>query len=304
MDYQAILEEIEEQVRPLIGGGKVADYIPALANISADNFAMAIYTVDGQVFCVGDADTPFSIQSISKSLTLTLALNYLSSSLWKRVGKEVSGDAFNSIIQLEYDQGIPRNPLINAGALVVADCIISHTCNAKNTILNFVKKEADNRAIQYDFEVVESEKRNGYRNAALANFMKSYGNIDNEIYDVLSVYFHHCALSMSCKDLAKTMLFLANNGVSPVTGETVISPNQTKKINSLLLTCGMYDAVGDFAYRVGLPAKSGVGGGIVAIVPGRMTISVWSPELDKNGNSLVGVKALELFTTKTGCSVF
>jgi len=304
MDYQAILAQIEAQVRPLIGGGKVADYIPALANVSANNFAMAVHTVDGQLFSVGDADTPFSIQSISKSLTLTLALNYLGSQLWKRVGKEVSGDAFNSIIQLEYDQGIPRNPLINAGALVVADCIITHAGNAKNTILNFVKKEADNRAIQYDFEVVESEKKHGYRNAALANFMKSYGNIDNEIYDVLSVYFHHCALAMSCKDLAKTMLFLANNGISPVTGETVISPNQAKKINSLLLTCGMYDAVGDFAYRVGLPAKSGVGGGIVAIVPGQMTISVWSPELDRNGNSLGGVKALELFTTETGCSVF
>lgn len=304
MDYQAVIEAIEEQVRPLINKGKVADYIPALANVSANNFAMAVHTVDGQVFSVGEADTPFSIQSISKSLTLTMALNSLGSKLWKRVGKEVSGNAFNSIIQLEYDQGIPRNPLINAGALVIADCIISHVGNAKNTILDFVKKEADNRAIQYDFEVVESERKNGYRNAALANFMKSYGNIDNDIYDVLSVYFHHCALSMSCKDLAKAMLFLANNGISPVTGETVISPNQAKKINSLLLTCGMYDAVGDFAYRVGLPAKSGVGGGVVAIVPGQMTISVWSPGLDKNGNSLVGVKALELFTTETGCSVF
>jgi len=260
MDYQAILEEIDVQVRTLIGKGKVADYIPALANVSPDNFAMAIHTVDGQVFSVGEADRPFSIQSVSKSLTLTLALDYLGSKLWKRVGKEVSGNAFNSIVQLEYDQGIPRNPLINAGALVVADCIISSVDNAKNTILKFVKREADNQAVHYDFEVVESERKHGYRNAALANFMKSYGNIDNEIYDVLSVYFHHCALSMNCKDLAKTFLFLANNGVSPVTGDTVISPNQAKKINSLLLTCGMYDAVGDFAYRVGLPAKSGVGG--------------------------------------------
>ncbi len=304
MDYQAIIEEINIDVRSLIGKGKVADYIPALANVSADNFAMAIHTVDGQVFSVGEADTPFSIQSVSKSLTLTLALDYLGNKLWKRVGKEVSGNAFNSIVQLEYHQGIPRNPLINAGALVIADCIISSVDNAKNTILKFVKREAGNQAVHYDFEVVESERKHGYRNAALANFMKSYGNIDNDIYDVLSVYFHHCALSMNCKDLAKVFLFLANNGVSPVTGDTIISPNQAKKINSLLLTCGMYDAVGDFAYRVGLPAKSGVGGGIVAIVPGQMSISVWSPELDKNGNSLAGVKALELFTTKTGCSVF
>ncbi len=184
MDYQDILEEIDVQVRTLIGKGKVADYIPALANVSPDNFAMAIHTVDGQVFSVGEADRPFSIQSVSKSLTLTLALDYLGSKLWKRVGKEVSGNAFNSIVQLEYDQGIPRNPLINAGALVVADCIISSVDNAKNTILKFVKREADNQAVHYDFEVVESERKHGYRNAALANFMKSYGNINNEIYDV------------------------------------------------------------------------------------------------------------------------
>ncbi len=181
------------------------------------------------MFSVGDADTPFSIQSISKALTLTLALDYMGDDLWQRVGKEVSGNAFNSIVQLEYDQGIPRNPMINSGAIVVADCIISHSSNARNTILNFVKRQSDNKAIQYDFEVVESEKKHGYRNAALANFMKSYGNIDNEIYDVLSVYFHHCALSMSCKDLAKVFLFLANNGISPVTNETIISPNQAKK---------------------------------------------------------------------------
>lgn len=304
MDYQEILKQIESEVKPLLGQGEVADYIPALKNVDANKFGMAVCTVRGDVFTVGDADELFSIQSISKAVTLTLALDYLDKDLWKRVGREVSGNSFNSIIQLEYDKGIPRNPLINAGALVVSDCIVSHAGNAKNKILKFVKKQSGNQAVGFDFEIAESEKKHGYRNAALANFMKSYSNIDNEVAEVLDVYFHQCALSMSCRDLARTMLFLANNGVSPVTAEVIISPNQAKKINSLLLTCGMYDAVGDFAYRVGLPAKSGVGGGIVAIVPGQMSICVWSPALDKNGNSFVGGKALELFTNMTGCSIF
>ncbi len=304
MDYQDILEQIKDEVTPLLGQGQVASYIPALATVDVNNFGMALCTVDGDMFSTGDADELFSIQSISKTLTLTLALNYLGNELWKRVGREVSGDAFNSIIQLEYNKGIPRNPLLNAGALVVCDCIISHQSNAKKTILKFVKEQAGNQAIEYDFEIAESEKKHGYRNAALANFMKSFANIDNEVDEVLDLYFHQCSLAMSCQDLARAVLFLANNGVSPITGKTIISAKQAKKINSLLLTCGMYDAVGDFAYRVGLPAKSGVGGGITAIVPGRMTICVWSPALDKSGNSLVGIKALELFTNITGYSIF
>lgn len=304
MDYKEVLEQIESEVQPFLGQGEVADYIPALKTVDATKFGMAVCTVAGDEYIVGAADELFSIQSISKTLTLTLALDCLGKDLWTRVGRKVSGNAFNSIIQLEYDKGIPRNPLINAGALVVSDCIISQYGNAKKTILKFVKKQAGNQAVEYDYEIAESEKKHGYRNAALANYMKSFGNIDNEVDEVLDVYFHQCALSMNCKDLARAMLFLANNGVSPITTETIISQNQAKKINSLLLTCGMYDAVGDFAYRVGLPAKSGVGGGIVAIVPGQMSICVWSPALDKNGNSFVGSKALELFTSITGCSIF
>jgi len=207
-------------------------------------------------------------------------------------------------MQLEQDNGIPRNPLINAGALVVTDYLISSFGNAKNSILQFVKSLSSNAALQYDFEIAESEKKYGHRNAALTNFMKSYGNINNEVEQVLDAYFHQCAIAMSCRDLARSTLFLANGGVNPETGIRVISADQTRKINSLLLTCGMYDAVGEFAYRVGLPAKSGVGGGIIAIVPGQMSISVWSPGLDSKGNSLAGVAALEAFAGRTGCSIF
>lgn len=303
MNYKEILKAIENEVQPLLGQGKIADYIPALKNVSPDRFGMAICTVDGEEYSIGDADIQFSIQSISKVLTLTLALDYLGDELWQKVDREVSGNPFNSITQLEYNSGIPRNPLINAGALVVADCIISNSENAKKNILKFAKNQSGSQSIEYDFEIAESEKNNGYRNAALANFMKSFNNIDNDVEAVLDVYFHQCSLSMTCRDLAKSMLYLANKGISS-NGETIISPSHTKKINSLLLTCGMYDAVADFAYRVGLPAKSGVGGGIVAIVPGLMSICVWSPGLDKKGNSFVGSNALELFAKMTGYSIF
>lgn len=303
MNYKEVLKAIEKDVQPLLGQGKIANYIPALKNVSPDRFGMAICTVDGEEYSIGDADIQFSIQSISKVLTLTLALDYLGDDLWQRVDREVSGNPFNSITQLEYNSGIPRNPLINAGALVVADCIISNSENAKKNILKFAKNQSGNQSIEYDFEIAESEKNNGYRNAALANFMKSFNNINNDVDAVLDVYFHQCSLAMTCRDLAKSMLYLANKGVSS-NGEAIISPSHTKKINSLLLTCGMYDAVADFAYRVGLPAKSGVGGGIVAIVPGSMSLCVWSPGLDKKGNSFVGSNALELFVKMTGCSIF
>ena len=302
--FQTILEHIAEEVKPLLTQGKVANYIPALAHVNPDNFAMAVSTIKGQEYQVGEADTLFSIQSISKALTLILALQQHPTEIWSRVGRETSNNAFNSIIQLEQNHGIPRNPLINAGALVVADYLISNFGNAKNSILQFIKGLSGNASLQYDFEIAESEKKHGHRNAALTNFMKSYGNINNEVEQVLDTYFHQCAIAMSCSDLARTTLFLANQGVDPGTGQRIISADQTKKINSILLTCGMYDAVGEFSYRVGLPAKSGVGGGIVAIIPGQMSICVWSPGLDGNGNSLAGIAALEAFVRKTGYSIF
>ncbi len=301
---QTILEDIAKEIKPLLGKGKVASYIPALANVSPNHFAMVVTTINGQVYRVGQADMLFSIQSISKALTLILALQQHATEIWSRVGRETSNNAFNSIIQLEQNHGIPRNPLINAGALVVADYLISNFGNAKNSILQFIKNLSGNTSLQYDFEIAESEKKHGHRNAALTNFMKSYGNITNDVEQVLDTYFHQCAIAMNCCDLARCTLFLANRGVDPATGHRIISAEQTQKINSLLLTCGMYDAVGEFAYRVGLPAKSGVGGGIVAIVPGQMSICVWSPGLDCNGNSLAGVAALEAFVRQTGYSIF
>lgn len=304
MSYQTILDEIIEEVRPSLGQGRVADYIPILSAVPVNKFGMAVHTVDGQSFHVGDATEAFSIQSISKVYTLTLALKYVGEALWKRVGREPSGTAFNSLVQLEYEDGIPRNPLINAGAIVIADIIRSRVGDCRGALLDFVRARCDNPSVDDDPEVARSERETGYRNVALANFIKSFGNLENDVDEVLDLYFYQCSLSMSCVDLAKAVSFLAYGGRCPWTGEQVLSASQAKRINAVMLTCGTYDAVGDFAFRVGMPGKSGVGGGIVALIPNRLSVAVWSPGLNEKGNSLAGTLALELFTTKTGISIF
>ncbi len=303
-DLLAVLDQVHDHVRPLIGQGKVASYIPRLANVPIDRFGMAVATLDGEMIAIGDADEKFSIQSISKVFSLTLALEALGGELWKRVGREPSGNAFNSLVQLERERGIPRNPLINAGAHVIADVILSSSPSAREDLLGFVRERADNAAISMDEDVARSEREAGFRNAALANFVRSFNNLDNDVEAVLDFYFHQCALQMSCVDLARAFLFLANRGVCQRSGRAVISADRAKRINALMMTCGTYDAAGEFAFRVGLPVKSGVGGGIVAVVPNAMTVVVWSPGLDDKGNSLVGAAALDRFTALTGLSVF
>lgn len=304
VDIQAILEEIETEVTPLFGNGKVADYIPALGRVDGRQFGMAVRMADGSEYSVGDADTPFSIQSISKLFTLMQAIDIEGEEVWQRIGREPSGTAFNSLVQLEYEQGIPRNPFINAGALVVTDIITSHSSDANRRISDFVRLLAGNPDLAVDDEVALSERKHGFRNAALANLMASFGNIKCDIEQLLGAYFHQCSLSVTCADLARAVLPLVHQGYSPILDRSVLTARDSKRINALMLTCGMYDAVGRFAYSVGLPAKSGVGGGIVAVLPGEFSVCVWSPELDPSGNSLIGSKALELFTTKTGLSVF
>lgn len=307
MDLQKILEEIHAEIQPLLGEGKVADYIPALAKVDPMQFAMAITCHDGNVYSVGCDETLFSIQSISKVFTFTLALHFYGKDLYSRVWREPSGNPFNSLVQLEYEEGIPRNPFINAGAIVVTDSLISHyqgTEKALDAVLCFIREISDDTDIDVNEEVASSEMEHRFRNAALANLMKSFGNMDNNVSNVLKTYFKHCSIEMNVKELSRSMLYLANDGTDPLTNKTFITPPQAKRINALMLTCGHYDASGDFAFRVGLPGKSGVGGGIVAVVPGKMSIAVFSPALNEQGNSLVGTKALELFTTKTGLSIF
>ena len=304
MNYQKILEEIEQEVQPLIGQGKVADYIPALAQVNPSKFGIAIETIDGKQFQVGDANEKFSIQSISKVFTMAKAYSLEGDQLWTRVGMEPSGNPFNSLVQLEYESGIPRNPFINAGALVIVDILIRYMEHPKADILSFVQKLACLESISYDSEVAESERLTGFTNAALVNFMKGHGNIQYKVNQVLDIYFHLCSLSMTCSELARAFLFLANNGVVPYCKEGILTKSQTKRLNAIMLTCGFYDEAGEFAFRVGMPGKSGVGGGIVGVIPGKLAISVWSPGLNEHGNSLAGIKALELFTTKTEMSIF
>lgn len=303
-DYPSILRAIVPQVLPLLGQGRVASYIPELARVEPERFGMALLTVDGHLYTTGDAGKRFSVQSISKVFTLILAIRAVGEHLFQRVGKEPSGNPFNSLVQLEYERGIPRNPFINAGALVVTDTLLEHYPEAKQVVLDFVRQRVGVNDIGYDDAVYTSEKLTGYTNAALANYLKGQGNLKHSVEAVLDAYFHHCALSMSCVELAQSLLFLANHGIDPKSGEQLLTLSQTKRLNALLLTCGFYDEAGEFAFRVGLPGKSGVGGGIVAVLPGKWSVAVWSPEINHHGNSVLGMKALELLTTLSVESIF
>ena len=307
MNYQKILTDIALEIKPMLCDGKVADYIPALANVNPEQFSMTLTLFNGTQYSVGSSEKLFSIQSISKVFTYTLALKFYAEEIYGRVGHEPSGDPFNSLVQLEYENGVPRNPFINAGAINVTDALISYYNSPKsayNEIIDFIRSITGEEEIYMDEAVAKSEMENGYRNIALASLMKSFKNLDNSVLDVVQTYFNHCSIEMSTQMLSRAMLYLANHGIDPINNARYISLSQAKRINSLMLTCGHYDASGDFAYNVGLPGKSGVGGGIVAVVPGKMSLAVWSPGLNTQGNSLVGTKALELFTTKTGLSIF
>jgi len=307
LDYQSILEEIAEEVQPLLKMGKVADYIPALALEDKNQFAMTLTLFDGTQYSVGCSDKLFSIQSISKVFSFTQALKFYGKSLYKRVGVEPSGNPFNSLVQLEYEQGKPRNPFINAGAINVTDTLVNYygcADEAYKEVLAFIRAISDEESIESNAATAQSEMENGFRNLALANLMKSFNNLDNDVIDVVSNYFKLCSIEMSTSMLSRAMLYLANDGVDPINRIKYVKPSNSKRINAVMLTCGHYDASGDFAYNVGLPAKSGVGGGIVAVVPNLMGISVYSPGLNEQGNSLVGTKALELFTDKTLLSIF
>lgn len=303
---ESLLDAVHNDVRGHLGSGRVADYIPALARVDPGHFGLAVATCDGHLAQVGDAQMPFSIQSISKVFTLTLALARLGDSLWQRVGREPSGSPFNSIVQLEREQGIPRNPFINAGALVVTDAIIeSRSAQAVlEELLDFLRSLCGDPAVCIDDEVAQSEEDTGFRNASLANFIRAFGNLHNPVGCVLRTYFHQCALRMNCVQLARAGLFLAHQGTDPMRHRFVVAPQVARRICALMMTCGHYDASGDFAFRVGLPGKSGVGGGILAIAPHRASIAVWSPGLNAAGNSHVGALALESLSRRAGWSVF
>ena len=305
-DLARLVREIAEEMAAIPDRGDVATYIAPLAAVDPDRFGLCVVTADGGVHLAGDALEPFSIQSISKVFALTQALGKVGEALWQRVGREPSGTAFNSIVQLEREQGIPRNPFINAGALVVADVnLAGHAPRvAIGELLRFVRHLAEDDSIAIDEPVARAEQATGFRNIALANYMKAFGNIRHQPELTLGVYFHQCAIAMNCLQLAMAGRYLMHGGLLQPGGARIVPSRRARRINALMLTCGHYDASGDFAFRVGLPGKSGVGGGILAIAPGRASIAVWSPGLNASGNSQIGTLALERLAETTGWSVF
>ena len=303
MDYHQILEDIYKEILPYAGKGAQADYIPALAKVDPDQFGMCLETVSGETFPFMQADTRFSIQSITKVFALAMCLSLKGEDMWKRVGKEPSGTAFNSLVQLEVEKGIPRNPFINAGAMVVADILLSELDDAEGEFLAFVRALCGNDEVDYNEEVAQSEREMGYLNAAIANLLKYHGTIKNDIERVLMFYFKMCSVEMNCKELARAFIAFTNHVQFDFAGYK-LSSSRIKRLNAVMQTCGFYDEAGEFSYLVGLPGKSGVGGGIVALYPMRYSVAVWSPRLNSKGNSIMGMKALELLTTATQESIF
>jgi len=304
MDYQQILENIYQAIQPYAKEGKQADYIPALAKVNPDQFGMCLHTIYGEIYSIEQADTRFSIQSISKVFSLAMCLSLLGNKLWERVGKEPSGTAFNSLIQLEVEKGIPRNPFINAGAIVMSDILLSHLERPEEQFLDFVRTLADDNSIDYNRDVAASERETGYLNAAIANLLKYHGTIENDIERVLHFYFLMCSVEMSCRELSRAFLAFANHRRKFNYAGVTLTASKVKRMNAVMQICGFYDEAGEFSYLVGLPGKSGVGGGIVAIYPLQYSVAVWSPRLNSKGNSVMGIKALELFTTETEESIF
>ncbi|MBW8324038.1 MAG: glutaminase [Prolixibacteraceae bacterium] len=304
MNYNKLFEKIYQSLGNTENLGQVASYIPELKNVNPHKFGVHLTTLNDKHYSFGDSDEKFSIQSIAKVLALVLAYQLEDEKLWERVGVEPSGTPFNSLVQLEYDKGIPRNPLINAGALVISDILVGHFEDPKKHFIEFVRKVSGISGIDYSSRIADSEKSTGYTNAALANLMKSFGNIRNDIDTVLDFYFSLCSIEMTCRELSRTFLFLADYGVCPYSKERMISTSKSKRINAIMQLCGFYDEAGEFSFKVGLPGKSGVGGGIIAIHPNKYSIAVWSPRLNAKGNSILGMKFLELFTTATKASIF
>lgn len=304
INFEDIIQNIFQEIKNTQDPGKIASYIPELRNVDPEKFGVHISRLDQTSFGIGNCYDKFSIQSIAKVLSLTLAYGILGERIWERMGVEPSGTSFNSLVQLEADKGIPRNPFINAGAIVISDILLSELKNPKEDFISFVRGLSENKEIDYSPKIAASEKSIGYRNVALCNLIKDFGNIMNEPTEVLDFYFNLCSLQMNCMELSELFLYLANEGRSMIDNRKILTKSQNKRMNALLQTCGFYDESGEFAFKVGLPGKSGVGGGIVAIHPNQYTIVVWSPRLNEKGNSYKGMRFLEKFTTKTELSIF
>lgn len=304
MDYLEVVRRIVEEMRVEVPQGSVATYIPELARVDPNQFGIALRTVDGEHFAMGESEVRFSTQSVAKVFSLSLALSKAPEEVWDRIGVEPSGDPFNSLGLLEVEGGRPRNPLVNSGAIVVSDILLSVCDDPLEELLAFVRSVAGSDDIHVDQDVAASELATGHRNRAHAHFMRSFGNIEHDVEQVIEIYVQICSIAMTCSELARAFAFLADEGRSlPNTGFR-LDPQNIRRLNALMLTCGFYDEAGEFAFSVGLPGKSGVGGGIAAVCPDRYSVATWSPRLTKGGNSYLGTRALAQLTTLTDSSIF
>ena len=303
------LEAAAQAARPTAERGQVADYIPQLARLDPRRFGLALVELGGEEYAVGDADIAFPIQSMSKLFALVLAMQRLgnehgvSETIWTRVGREPSGDPFNSLVQLEHERGIPRNPMINAGALVIADLLLDNCPNPIEALTGLLS-DLVSEPVGIDPEVAAAEEATSQRNRAMGNLMAAFGNLNNDLDAVLDVYNRQCSITMTARQIARAVRFLADDGVDPASGRQVLSGPLARRVMAVMLTCGTYDAAGDFAFSVGLPCKSGVAGGILAVAPDHSGLCVWSPPLDAAGNSVAGRVALHELTDRLELSIF
>tara|TARA_Y100001933_G_scaffold258952_1_gene307924 strand:+ start:1528 stop:2457 length:930 start_codon:yes stop_codon:yes gene_type:complete len=309
MDISQAITAAAETARPAAARGRVADYIEQLAEVDPGLFGLAVVELDGREHMIGDVDVAFPIQSMSKVFALVLAMQKIGGErdvrreIWERVGREPSGDPFNSLVQLEYECGIPRNPMINAGALVIDDLLIEHCDDPVASMLQLVRQLAG-EDVELEPGIAAAEDRSSQRNRAMANLMASFDNLENDVDQVLDLYNTQCSLMMTARQIARAMRFLANDGIDPASGRQVLSASLAKRVMAIMLTCGTYDAAGEFAFSVGLPCKSGVAGGIMAAAPDHSGICAWSPPLDDAGNSLAGRVALHDLTDRLELSIF
>ena len=302
-----LLDNFLEKNRESVREGKVATYIPELAKADSNDLGICVVTLNGEVYKSGLADKKFTIQSISKVISLMLAiLDNGRDYVFEKVGVEPTGDSFNSIVNLEIrNKDKPYNPMVNSGAIVTTSLIEGETKEEKfERLLEFTKRVTGNENITVNEEVYKSECETGNRNRALAYFLKSSGFLDSDVDETLDIYFRQCSIEVTTEDLAKFGAMLANDGVLPWSGERIISRDICRIIKTIMVTCGMYDDSGKFAVHIGIPAKSGVGGGIMASVPRRMGIGVYGPALDDKGNSVGGKNILRDLSEEMDLSIF
>ncbi len=304
---QQNVNEWLESCRPLSWKGKVASYIPELAKAPIHTLGIQIMDIHGQQLAAGDCEYRFTIQSISKVFTLLLALmDHGEEAVFNKVGMEPTGDRFNSMLKLELvEPGIPFNPFINAGAIAISSLIVgSSPLDKAERIRDFCRQLANNATLDFDAAVYRSEAETADLNRSMAYLLKDNGVLEDSVEDVLDVYFHQCAIQATCADLARMALILTYDGIDPITHKQLIPRRYVQNAKTFMVTCGMYNASGQFAIQAGIPAKSGVSGGILSIVPGKYGIGVIGPSLNSKGNSIAGVKLLELLSTQFGWSLF